>query len=1153
MDLSVKDVDMDMDELKAELESKEKIPFEVWLHEYKSSDNPFKRLSLIFKLPFCCEQFDLDERKAKEVAEHFPSNLISQFLLQQRDEDVVDLVVTMVNILVPLSNDSEKEKFRPLCEGIRESLCEGNGLTENDVELRLNALSHIGVQYLSVDDLNAVLNILLGFIKDNVDQFPSKTIMSFVVAGLKSLSNVFDMDNQLNAVALSWPATLRTVIERLLRTYSIPDEYTSFAFVSGGLTSQILGPSWVVADKKLFQLLASMTSGRIRIVTEDPKKINGDELVCCFQLAETFVQAIEDEKNDINDELATAVGKSMQQMASFCCEYLGTCGKEQVVLDIGIKLAFYRFICMFASVGGLEIVSKEHLNGTIGALLDVFEYTISQRDHKTAGLFVMHIPDFPSLPTSTLALLLKYVQLVFPVDKELCVSQFSQILHDLKGRKQFFTQESLQSALTFANNIKNSEMRETISSFTIRLTYYIGKIPGPFSLPIVGTTWQFKWKIEELTEQLLQWQIYYQTTMKEDLIRIWLGPFPIVAVLSPKATKAILESNDYLTKGDEYKIMERWLGQGLLTSKGDKWRGRRKMITPAFHFSMLNQYHQVHDEEAKILVDVLEKFAISGETFDGYPYIKRCALDIICATAMGIKVDAQTYVDHPYVNAVKQMNELSFVYSRMPWLWLKPIWYLSGFGQKYDACLKLVTDFTRNVIKQRSDEFHSENLNDKKRMAFLDLLLKVKEEGGLDNEDIREEVDTFMFEGHDTTSSGMAWTLWCLAHFPEYQRKAWEEVDAVFGGSSRGCTVDDLKRLPYLEQCVKESLRLFPPVPFFTRKLEKDIQCAGYTVPKNTTLLLSPGTLHTDLQSFSDPYKFNPDNFKTENIHGRDAFSYIPFSAGPRNCIGQKFALMEEKTILSWILRVYEVRPAMNFKDNCPCPEIILKPSKGLPITMPRGIFIVFEGLDRSGKSTQSKKIEAYLNGRGYPARIQRYPDREEPTTGPKIDEFLKTAKDVTQDAIQIHNLFVENRKCLDAKIRKEISEGQTIIADRYSFSGVAYSAAKDIPELSLSKACKSEVGLLKPDLVLFLKADSSVTSKREEFGGEAFEKEEFQNKVYNNIMQVFNQEFWKEVNASQTIDEVFEDIKKEVDVLMESRKQLGDARDFSLSDFNVR
>lgn len=244
----------------------------------------------------------------------------------------------------------------------------------------------------------------------------------------------------------------------------------------------------------------------------------------------------------------------------------------------------------------------------------------------------------------------------------------------------------------------------------------------------------------------------------------------------------MLESNKLITKGNEYSIIQRWLGTGLLTSTGNKWRTRRKMLTPAFHFNVLNSFLSIYDDEAQILVEQLEKYADSGEIFNLFPYIKRCALDVICRksllvsrasplgkfyvfwvtkqgfleTSMGTKINAQTNPKHPYVMAVQRLNELSFDYIRLPWNWIKPIWYATGKGGEYDTCLKLVTDFTRKVIAIRGKEFEESgevvDFEDadfvaKKKLAFLDLLLSVQKDGKLTEEDIREEVDTFMFEG----------------------------------------------------------------------------------------------------------------------------------------------------------------------------------------------------------------------------------------------------------------------------------------------------------------------------------------------------------------------------------------------------------------------
>ncbi|EPB77297.1 unspecific monooxygenase [Ancylostoma ceylanicum] len=221
-----------------------------------------------------------------------------------------------------------------------------------------------------------------------------------------------------------------------------------------------------------------------------------------------------------------------------------------------------------------------------------------------------------------------------------------------------------------------------------------------------------------------------------------------------------------------------------------------------------------------------------------------------------------------------------------------------------------------------------------KKKAFLDLLLDVQAEGNLSYEDIREEVDTFMFEGHDTTSSSMGWTLWFLAHNPKCQKKVQEEMDEIFGSSDRSCTSDDLKQMKYLEKCIKESLRLRPPVPNFTRKVENDIEIDGTTLPKGCSIMVSPYMIHSNPTVYENPSEFDPERFSEENIQKRHPYAYIPFSAGPRNCIGQKFAMLEEKTVLSWFFRRYSISSSVAQDDNLPLPEIILKPSLGFPVVV---------------------------------------------------------------------------------------------------------------------------------------------------------------------------------------------------------------------------
>ncbi|KAB1257728.1 Cytochrome P450 4V2 [Camelus dromedarius] len=229
--------------------------------------------------------------------------------------------------------------------------------------------------------------------------------------------------------------------------------------------------------------------------------------------------------------------------------------------------------------------------------------------------------------------------------------------------------------------------------------------------------------------------------------------------------------------------------------------------------------------------------------------------------------------------------------------------------------------------------------------AFLDLLLNVTDDEGnkLSHEEIREEVDTFMFEGHDTTAAAVNWSLYLLGSYPEVQKKVDNELEEIFGmfgpltrKSDRPATLEDLKKLKYLECVIKESLRLFPPVPFFARNLNEDCDVGGYKIVKGSQVIIVPYALHRDPRYFPDPEEFVPERFLPENSKGRHSYAYVPFSAGPRNCIGQKFAIMEEKTILSCILRHFWVESNQKREELGLAGELILRPSNGIWVKLKR-------------------------------------------------------------------------------------------------------------------------------------------------------------------------------------------------------------------------
>ncbi|XP_025262526.1 cytochrome P450 4C1-like [Camponotus floridanus] len=422
----------------------------------------------------------------------------------------------------------------------------------------------------------------------------------------------------------------------------------------------------------------------------------------------------------------------------------------------------------------------------------------------------------------------------------------------------------------------------------------------------------------------IQWFTQRMLQFKEGIFVYWIGMNPFINLYKPELLEIIMSSTVNIKKGHPYELTVSWLGKGLLTSTGKQWFHDRKLIGPTFHFSILDQFAVIMSEKAEILIKCLEKEIAKNpeKAIDIFPFANNAALDVICETAMGVDVHAQEE-ETKYTATIHRGSKLIIERFYRPWLWPDWLYNLVSPGKEYKSVINIIHKFTGEVLRKKKITRQSQNsftktesendeldITKRKRKAFLDLLLdqNEKDEAPLTDDELRAQVDTFMFEGHDTTAVAITWTLFLLGNNLEHQEKVHEELDEIFKDSETPATIKELSQLKYLDRVIKETLRIYPSVPTITRKLGEDVKMGDYTLPKGITVLLAIALVHLNPEVWPDPKKFDPDRFLPENSKHRNPYAYIPFSAGPRNCIGQKFALLEEKTMLTAILRKWRIK-----------------------------------------------------------------------------------------------------------------------------------------------------------------------------------------------------------------------------------------------------
>uniref|UniRef100_A0A182PZB2 Uncharacterized protein n=1 Tax=Anopheles epiroticus TaxID=199890 RepID=A0A182PZB2_9DIPT len=478
--------------------------------------------------------------------------------------------------------------------------------------------------------------------------------------------------------------------------------------------------------------------------------------------------------------------------------------------------------------------------------------------------------------------------------------------------------------------------RATVSKLQKQLTNF-KVVP---SVPLLGSAYHFK---DPTPEGIFNTFTGFHQKYGPNLITQSFFNYPSFQVCDPKVIAQVMQART-VEKTIIYDFMKPWLGTGLVVSTGAKWYQRRKLITPTFHFKMLQDFLVIMNLQTDVLIEKLKRNANSKD-FDIYEHVTYCALDIISESAMGVKLNTQQQPNSEYVMAVKELSDIilkrlfSFL-REYPWAF-----QFTKAHRRQKELLKIVHDFAYNVISERKkqlqdereqqltqQQLEEEDVYGKRRMNMLDLLLNVTiDDKPLSDTDIREEVDTFMFAGHDTTTSCISFAAYYLSQDAVIQQRVYDEIQAVVGPDAKTqmLTSATLQELKYLEMVISETLRMNPSVPIIGRRSAGDMVIDGVTIPKGMDFGILLYALHNDPVENPDPTRFDPERFSDEVYKHRQPYSYIPFSVGARNCIGQRYAMLEVKTMLVKLVANYRLLPCDESNKLRIKTDMTLKPVNG--------------------------------------------------------------------------------------------------------------------------------------------------------------------------------------------------------------------------------
>jgi cytochrome P450 len=409
-----------------------------------------------------------------------------------------------------------------------------------------------------------------------------------------------------------------------------------------------------------------------------------------------------------------------------------------------------------------------------------------------------------------------------------------------------------------------------------------------------------------------------------DVVYFKIGPRRGFLITNPADVRHVLQDNarNY-HKSPLYDRIKLSLGNGLLTSEDEFWLRQRRIAQPAFNRQRIAALATVMAEAARDAAAHWETIASAGRPVDVAEEMMRLTRTVVLRALLGADLGPfAATVDNAWTIINEHIGESFWSPGFTDWL-------PTPKHRRFHAARAVLRSAVDHVINQRRGSPSGSG-------DLLSMLVSARDEEtgeGMTDEQLRVEVTTFLLAGQETTSLALTWTWYLLSQHGGAERQLAEELDVVLDG--RPPEYADLGNLPYTRMVIDEAMRLYPPAWAFSRQALSDDELGGFRLPRGWLAFVVPYVLHRLPAFWQDPATFDPERFSPNRSADRPKFVYLPFGAGPRQCIGSHFALIEAQLVLATLAQRYRLRLVPGHKVD-PWPLITLRPRFGMPMFIER-------------------------------------------------------------------------------------------------------------------------------------------------------------------------------------------------------------------------